>query len=62
MKTQVENGLSKLFGFQGLTIDVSDQAVFTLKCPGLHEEEGHKININDLLTATQRRPGRFFHS
>ena len=46
MKTQVENGLSKLFGFRGQTIDVSDQAVFTLKYLVLHDEEGKKTNVN----------------
>ena len=30
-KAQVENGLSKIFDFRGQTIDVSDQAVLTLK-------------------------------
>ena len=29
-KSQVENGISKLFDFLGQTIDVSEQAVFTL--------------------------------
>ena len=36
MKTQVENGLSKLFNFQVKTINMSDQAVFTLKDSGFH--------------------------
>ena len=31
VKTQVENGLSKIFDFRGQTIDVSNQAVFILK-------------------------------
>ena len=31
VKTQVENGFSKLFDLGGETIDVSDQAVFILK-------------------------------
>ena len=44
VKTQVENGLSKLFDFRDQTIDVYDQAVFTLKDSGLHDEEGNKIN------------------
>ena len=38
VKTQVENGLSKLFDFWGQTIDTSDQAVFTLNDSGLHDE------------------------
>ena len=36
VKTQVENGLSKLFDFQGRTIDTSKQAVFTLNNSGLY--------------------------
>ena len=59
MKTQVENGLSKLSNFLGQTIDMSDQAVFTLKDSGLHDEEGNKINTSNPLTAAQRRPGPF---
>ena len=47
--------MDKFFDLLGQTIDVSDQAVFTLKYSGLHEEEGRKINMSDLLTATQRR-------
>ena len=39
VKTQVENGLSKLFDLQGQTIDVSDQVVFTLNYSGLHYEK-----------------------
>ena len=31
VKTQVKNSLNKLFDFQGHTIDVYDQSVFTLK-------------------------------
>ena len=54
-KIQVKNGLSKLFDFQGRTIDVSEQIVFTLKYLGLHDEEGKKINISDLITVTQRQ-------
>ena len=49
---QVENGLKKLFNLQGHTIDVSYQAIFTLKYSGLCDEEGNKINISDPLTAT----------
>ena len=37
VKTQVENGLNKLFYFQGQTIDVSDQSIFTLNYLGLHD-------------------------
>ena len=42
VKTQVDNGLSKLFGFWGHTIDVYDQAFFILKDSGIHDEEGKK--------------------
>ena len=42
VKTQVENGLRKLFDLRGQTIDTSDQAVFTLEDSGLHDEEGKK--------------------
>ena len=38
VKTQVENGLSNLFGFWGQIIDVSDQAGFILKDWGLRDE------------------------
>ena len=55
VKTQVENGLSKNFDFRGQTIDVYDQAVFTLKYSGLHDEEGNKINVSGPLIETQRR-------
>ena len=34
VKTQVENGLCKLFDVLGQTIDVSDQAVFVLNYSG----------------------------
>ena len=51
VRTQVKNGLSKLFGFRGQTIDVSEKAVFTLKYSVLHDEEGKKISINNPLTA-----------
>ena len=60
VKTQVENGLSKLINLFGQTIDVSDQALFTLKDSGLHDEEGKKTNVSDLLTVGQRPSGRFF--
>ena len=52
VKTQVENGLIKLFDFQRQTIDVFDQSIFTLKDSGLHDKEEKKINISDPLTAT----------
>ena len=55
VKNQVENVLSKLFIFRGQTIDVYDQAVFTLKYSGLHDEEGNKINVSGPLIETQRR-------
>ena len=45
VKTQVENGLSKLFDLWVQTIDVSDQAVFTLKDLGLYVKEGNKTNL-----------------
>ena len=59
VKTQVKNGLSKIFNFRGQTIDVSDQAVLILKYSGLHDEEGNKINVRDPLTAAQKGSGRF---
>ena len=59
VKTYVLNGLSKIFDFQGQTIDVSDQAVFILNYSVLHDEEGNKINVSNPLTAAQRRSGRF---
>ena len=58
-KTQVENGISKIFDLRGQTIDVSDQAVFILKDSGIHDEEGKKTNVSDPLTAYERRSGRF---
>ena len=59
VKTQVENGLSKLFSFWGQTIDVSDQAVLTVIISGIHDEEGKKTNLSNPLTSAQRRSGRF---
>ena len=59
VKNQVENGLCKLFDFQGHTIDVSDQAIFTLKYLGLHYELGKKTNVSELLTATYNKSCRF---
>ena len=37
-KTQVENGISKIFDLRGQTIDVSDQVVLILNDLGLHDE------------------------
>ena len=54
VKIQVENVLSKLFNFRGQTIDMSDQAVFTLKYLGLFGEEVNKTNVSDPLTVGQR--------
>ena len=59
VKTQVENGLSKLFNLRIQTINVSDQAVFILKDSGCHDERGKKTNVSDLLTTTPRRSGIF---
>ena len=38
---------------------MSDEAVFTLKDSGLHDEEGKKTNVSNLLTEYQRRSGSF---
>ena len=51
VKTQVENGLIEIFNFQGQTINISYQAIFTIKDSGLHDEEGKKINTSDPLKA-----------
>ena len=53
VKTQVENGLNKLFNLRGQTIDLSDQAVFTLKYLVLHDEEGKKTNVINALIEAQ---------
>ena len=37
-KTQVEHGLNKIFNFWVQTIDVSNQAVFTLKGLDIHDK------------------------
>ena len=58
-KTQVENGIFKIFNFRGQTIDVSDQAVFTLKYSVFHDEEGNKIDVSDPITVAQRRSSLF---
>ena len=49
-KTQVENGLNKLFNFWGQIIYVYEKAVFTLKYSDVYDEEGKKINIRDQIT------------
>ena len=59
MKTQVENGLSKIFYFRFQTIDMSDQSIFNLKDSGLHNKEVNRINISDPLTAAHRSSSRF---
>ena len=59
VKTQVKNGLRKLFNFRVHTIDVSDQAVFILKDSGLHNEEGDKTKVSNPLRTAQRRWGSF---
>ena len=59
VKTQVGNGLSKLFNLRGQTIGVSDQAIITLKDSGIHDEEGKKMNISEPLTATKSLSGHF---
>ena len=61
VKTQVENGLIKIFNLRGQTIDVSDQDVLILKDSGIHDEEGKKTNVSDLLTGSQRRSGSFLY-
>ena len=38
-----------------------DQAVFTLKDSGIHDEEGEKTNGSNPLTAAQRRSGRILY-
>ena len=40
VKTQAENGPSKLFDLRGQTLDTSDQEIFILKDSGLHDEAG----------------------
>ena len=59
VKTQVENGLNKLFYFRGQTIDVLGQSLFILNNSGIHDEEGEKKNVRDPLTEAQRRAGCF---
>ena len=52
VKTQVKNGLSKIFDFGGQNIDVYKQAAFILKGFRLHDEEGNETNTSNLLTAS----------
>ena len=59
VKTQVENGLCKIFDLRGQTIDVSDQAVFILKELGIRDEEGKETNVINPLKEGHRRSGRF---
>ena len=59
VKTQVENDLIKLFDFWGQAMNVSDQSVFIFKYSGIHDEEGKKTNLSELLTAAQRRSVHF---
>ena len=59
VKTQVENGISKLLDFRGHTIDLSDKAVFILNDSGIHDEEGKKTNVSNPLTAAEKRSGHF---
>ena len=59
VKSQVENGLSKIFYFRGQTIYMSDQAMFILKDSGLHYEEGKKTYVSEPPTAGQRRSVSF---
>ena len=58
MKTQLENGIIKIFDLQVQTIDLYDQAVFTLEYSGLNVELG-KINISETLSETKRKLGSF---
>ena len=37
VKTQVENGISKLFNLHGQTVDLYDQAIFDLKDSGIYD-------------------------
>ena len=59
VKTQVENGLCKIFDLRGQTIDVSDQAVFILKELGIRDEEGKETNVINPLKEGHRRSGSF---
>ena len=59
VKTQVENGISKLLNFWVNNIDVSDQSVFSLSDSGLYDEERNKTDVSDLLTAGHRQSGHF---
>ena len=59
-KTQVENGLHKLFNFREQKIDMSDPNVFLLSDAKLHGERG-RLLIIDLpdISAAARQAGRF---
>ena len=59
VKTQVVNGLIRLFNFRGQGIDVYDQAVFTLNNSGTNDEEGKKTNVSNPLSENQSRSGGF---
>ena len=52
VKTQIENGISKIFNLRCQTIDVSDQAIFTLKDLGFHDKQGKKTSASDALTVS----------
>ena len=62
VKTQVENGISRIFDLRGQTIDISDQAVSILKDSGLYDDEGKNTNGCDPLTADHSSSGRLFIS
>ena len=59
VRTQVENAFYKIFGLQGQTIDVTDQAVFISWDLVLHNEEGEKTNLSNLIKSSQRQSGSF---
>ena len=58
-KTQVENGLSKIFDLRGQIIDVYDQAVFILNDSGINDEEGNKSNVRNSFIEGQKTSDRF---
>ena len=62
VKKYVENGLSELFNLWVQTINVSDQAIFTLNDLSFHDGEKEKTNIRDPITVGHRQSGRFFLS
>ena len=59
VKTLVENGLIKIFCLRFQTIDVSYQAVFTLKDSVIHDEYGKKTNVIDPIIVVQRQSVHF---